>query len=199
MSGGLKAAVAVALLASGLSLVPMPGSDDRGARAAAPDCSWQRQAKRVVTHVKRHGQFRRLVRTRHWWACIPVLAAPAGTGSPAPPSAPAPPPPSAPTAPELPKVEWLGVTAKEWSLTLSRSSIAPGEVIVELNNEGMDAHNLDLQREGDAGPPLKISATGSQAHRSARFTLVAGTYQLWCDLPEHKEEGMSVSLEVGGG
>jgi plastocyanin len=118
--------------------------------------------------------------------------------TPVPPAA-TPPAPTGPATPEPPKIEWLGVTAEEWSLTLSHSSVAAGETIVELNNEGSDSHDLALQREGETGPPLTISEAAPEEQRSARFTLSPGTYRLWCDLPEHKEKGMSVSLVVGGG
>ena len=195
MSAATRALVVV-LLAGALSFAPGPGATSPGGRAAAADCAWQRHSKRVVRQVKSHGRQRRQVRIKHWWSCTP-LPPPAAAAVPAPAPGPATAPP-APTTPEA-KLEWLNVKAKEWSLTLSRPSVPAGEVMVELSNEGSDPHDLNLQREGGAEPPLRVAETDPGALRSGRFTLPAGTYQLWCSLPGHKEQGMSVRLEVGSG
>ncbi len=194
------AAVAVLALAVALGLVPGSGSLRGDARAAAADCTWQRHSKRIVERVKRDGRPRRLVRTKRWWTCapLPAPAAPAATSPPAPAAAPAPTPATQPGAPAV-TIARLSVRAEEWKLILSNSEpLDPGEVIVELNNEGSDSHDLRIQREGEEGPPLEISEAGPKERRTARFTLAAGTYQLWCSLPTHKEQGMSVSLQVKG-
>jgi uncharacterized cupredoxin-like copper-binding protein len=143
-----------------------------------------------------------LVRTKRWWTCVPAPAqAPAATPpivTAAPVSAADPTPPPV-TEPE-PSLGRLSVKAKEWSLTLSNSDpIAAGEAIVELNNEGTDSHNLVLQGEDVGDPLLEVPEAGRGEHRTARLTLHPGTYQLWCSLPEHKERGMSVALQVAGG
>jgi plastocyanin len=72
-------------------------------------------------------------------------------------------------------------------------------VAIELNNQGEDPHDLNLLRDGDEGQPLNIPLTGSLQRTTERFTLPAGTYRLWCDLPEHDERGMHATLVVGGG
>ena len=72
--------------------------------------------------------------------------------------------------------------------TLSRASVAAGEVIVELNNQGEDGHNLNLQLANGRGPSAsrkRLAETGSDG----RFTLPAGTYRLWCSLPTTKNWG----------
>lgn len=194
------ATAALALVVALLSVAALPGP---GGRAAASDCTWQRHSKRAVQHLKRQGRVRRQVRVKHWWTCVP----PAPTAAAAPPPSPQPAPdPPAPTPPTPPKAEIgrLSVTSRDseepWSLTLSRPSLKAGEVIVELNNlYGGDAHNLNLEREGAGEAPLAISEAGPAEHRSGRFTLAAGTYRLWCSLPEHEEKGMSTSLVVEPG
>jgi plastocyanin len=190
VSRALAASLALALAAT-LILAPGPLAQSAG---AATDCSWQRHSKRIVKQVKRHGRAHRLVRWRHWWTCDPV--APQAADVQPPPAVAAPTPP---VQPELPEIGHLGVKAEEYSFTLSRPSVAAGEVIVELNNQGEDPHNLNLQREGDGGPPLEVAEAASLEHRTARFTLAAGTYQLWCSLPEHDELGMHASLVVTAG
>jgi plastocyanin len=71
---------------------------------------------------------------------------------------------------------------------------------VELNNQGEDAHNLNLQRENGADEPVyTISETASRQRQTEHFDLPQGTYRLWCSLPTHEEEGMVATLVVGSG
>jgi plastocyanin len=187
-------AVAVALtLAATLSLAPT-GQGIGSGQASAADCAWQQHSKRVVKRVKREGRVRRVVRVKRWWTCVPSPAPPA-LAVPAPIPAPAPQPPPEPE----PAVGRLSVKAAEYSFTLSRPALAAGEAIVELNNQGEDPHNLNLRREDSEDPTLTVAEAGSLERRTARFTLVAGTYRLWCDLPEHDERGMNATLLVGAG
>jgi hypothetical protein len=188
-------------LIGGIRITPGSGALTGGSRAAAADCTWQRHSKRVVKRVKRDGRVRRVVRQRHWWSCGPPPApAPAAIATPPVPAADPAPAPLTQPDPPAPTIGRLSVRAEEWALILSNSEpLDPGEVIVELNNEGSDPHDLRIQREGDEGPPLEIAEAGPKERRTARFALASGTYQLWCSLPEHKERGMSVTLQVKGG
>lgn len=183
-------ALTVALVASVAAQGPVPllGSDP----AAAADCTWQRQVKRVVKRVKRHGKVRRVVRRKVRWTCVP-LAAPPVVPAPAP-AAPAPPPPDPEPEPEANR---LAVKAAEFYFVLSRPSVEPGEVTIELNNRGEDPHNLNLLLEGDGGAPLALPETDSEERSVASFDLPAGKYKLWCSLPEHEEQGMTATLQVG--
>jgi plastocyanin len=178
-------ALAVALIAS---LAAQPGSVLAPERAAAADCAWQQHSKRVVKKVRRHGKLRRVVRWKRWWTCEPLAAAPA-------PAAPAPAPPTPEPEPE-PEANRLSVTAREFYFVLSRPKVKAGSLPVELNNQGADAHNLNIRREGDEGEPLQIPETGSEQRNVASFDLPAGKYRLWCSLPEHEEKGMATTLVV---
>ena len=191
-----RGATAALTLAAAIALAPALSSLAAPARAAAADCSWQRHSKRVVKHVKRHGRAKRIVRTRRWWSCEPLPSAPVlGVPPVTPPPSPAPPQPQ--PEPEADAgVPRLSVKAVEYSYTLSRPSVVPGELIVELNNQGEDPHNLNLQREGAGEPTLEIGETGPVERRTARFALSPGTYKLWCSLPTHEEEGMVTTLLV---
>jgi plastocyanin len=171
------------------------------ASAAAPTsegCAWQRHSKRVVKHVKRHGQMQRVRRVKHWWTCDDQPALPSLQIAPS-----ALPPPPVAESPPLEEpgaggpVSHLGVKADEWSYTLSRPEVSAGETIVELNNQGEDNHNLELQREGSAEPPLAVPEAAPEEHATAHFTLSPGTYRLYCSLFEHDEKGMHATLVVG--
>jgi plastocyanin len=156
--------------------------------AGAADCAWHRHSKRVVKQVRRHGRPHRVVRVHHWWTCDAVA-----------PSSPAlPVPPLPPAAPE-PAANRLGVRAAEFYFVLSRPEVSAGEVTVELNNQGEDAHNLNLQLQGSEGPVIEIPEATSEHQSVAHFELPAGSYKLWCSLPTHEEEGMHTTLVVGAG
>ncbi len=56
----------------------------------------------------------------------------------------------------------LQVVAREFTFSLSRAKLRPGQAIVELVNFGEDAHDLRLRRSAARGP------TGSQPCSPAR-------------------------------
>jgi plastocyanin len=185
---------ACAALLAIIALIPSGGLAPQRERAAAADCSWHRHAKRVVKNVRRHGRLRRVVRTRHWWTCD--QAQPSDAVVPLPPLPPAPPV----TQPE-PEANVVGVTADDavghFGYTLSRPSTRSGRVRLELNNQGEDPHNLNLQRQGGGEEPVfQLANTLPGQQHSASFELPPGTYRLWCSLPEHDAEGMHTTLVV---
>lgn len=174
------------------------------AQAAAPParegCAWHRHSQHVVKHVKRHGRVHRVKRLKHWWTCDaePAVSTPPTTS----PVLPAPPPivslPHEEPEPEGP-ASHLSVKAAEWSYTLSRPEVSSGEVVIELNNQGEDNHNLKLQREGSGDPPLAVPEAAPDERTTARVTLPPGTYRLYCSLFQHDEKGMHATLLVEEG
>jgi plastocyanin len=177
--------------------VAMAGGAIASTTTATDNCVWHRHSKTVIKHVKRHGRLRRVKRVKHWWTCDgkPIVSTP-GTipPSPAPPVSEAP-----PSEEEEAPLSHLSVKAVEWSYTLSRPEVDAGEVIVELNNQGEDSHNLKLQREGSAEPPLAVPVAEPAKRTNARLTLAPGSYYLYCSLDQHDENGMHATLIVGGG
>ena len=127
--------------------------------------------------------------------------APAATPAPAPPTAsaspvagaPAPVTPSAPAAPPA----RLQVTAREWSLTLSRGSVPAGNVIAELVNRGEDGHDLHVRPAAGGPDVLALPETASGGVFDSDSTaLAAGTYTVYCSLPGHEAAGMHATLTV---
>jgi plastocyanin len=161
------------------------------APTATPGCTWQRHSKTVIKHLRRHDQPRRIKRVKRWWTCeaqpSPLQPQPTLPTSPA---------PTAPSEEPEPEVGHLGVKAVEYSYTLSRPEVSAGEVIVELNNQGEDPHNLVLEREGSSDPELEIPSTPSVSQASAHFDLAPGTYRLYCSLYAHESKGMQATLVV---
>jgi hypothetical protein len=87
------------------------------------------------------------------------------------------------------------VSADEFSLALSRSSIRSGPAIVQLVNYGEDDHDLVLKRVGGTRIyRIGIVHPARTAELEAR--LRPGVYRLWCTVADHRGRGMSATLRV---
>jgi plastocyanin len=87
------------------------------------------------------------------------------------------------------------VVAREFSFALSRLSVKAGPAIIELVNQGQDAHDLRMQRVGGAhvyGWP--VVQPGAYADRE--YKLLPGTYVMWCSIANHRALGMTAKLIV---
>ncbi len=75
----------------------------------------------------------------------------------------------------------------------SYQTLAAGRVTFNVNNLGMDDHNLSLRGGGKeyGGTDLHSGDTDSLT-----FTLAAGTYTLYCNIPTHEQLGMSTQITV---
>ncbi|MGK2931620.1 MAG: hypothetical protein ACSLFD_02390 [Solirubrobacterales bacterium] len=152
-------------------LAPAAGAAGPGASTSA-QCTWKWKKKRFVKYVKRHGKKRKVVRIRKYRVCVPIAIEPA--------------PPAR-----------LGVKAFEWGFTLSRTSLAAGDTIVELSNRGEDEHNLHIQKV-PGGTETVIPDTMPSTYQRVRFDTQPGVYRLWCALPDHAELGMDTTISVAG-
>jgi plastocyanin len=90
----------------------------------------------------------------------------------------------------------LGVREHEYRIGLSRLSVAAGRVIVELDNEGQDGHDLRVALVGSEQPALSFGELRAGARATKTVTLRPGTYRLWCSLPGHEAAGMRAVLRV---
>jgi uncharacterized cupredoxin-like copper-binding protein len=88
------------------------------------------------------------------------------------------------------------VTAREWSLVLSRSTLAPGPARVQLQNLGEDAHNLRIERAGGGATALSVPLAEAGERTEGAGTLSAGSYKVYCALPGHEAAGMRATLSV---
>jgi hypothetical protein len=89
----------------------------------------------------------------------------------------------------------LFVDAKEFSLILSRQTLAPGAARIQLYNGGEDAHDLRLKRVGGTHV-LRIRDTAPGDVTELKANLRTGTWKLWCALPGHAKAGMRATLHV---
>jgi hypothetical protein len=98
--------------------------------------------------------------------------------------------------PSRPAPAALGVREHEYRIGMSRLSVAAGRVIVELDNEGQDGHDLRVAPMGSQTPVLSFDELRSGARATKTVTLRRGTYRLWCSLPGHEAAGMHAVLWV---
>jgi plastocyanin len=87
------------------------------------------------------------------------------------------------------------VTAVEWSFSLSRASVPAGNVVLQFVDHGQDEHNLNLTSAGSLAGSLPNTLPGEV--RQLTLTMSAGSYTLFCSLPEHEQRGMRATLVVG--
>jgi hypothetical protein len=92
----------------------------------------------------------------------------------------------------------LLVGGSEFRLTLSRATVKPGRVLIQLQNRGEDDHDLRLQRMTTKANPAvarwAVTKPGDLSELTLR--LRRGRYRLWCSLPGHRELGMKATLRV---
>jgi plastocyanin len=87
------------------------------------------------------------------------------------------------------------VVAQEFRFSLSRQTIKSGWAILELRNNGQDAHDLRMQRVGGRRVYLwPVAQAGETVDR--RFKLLPGTYKLSCSVANHAALGMVATLRV---
>jgi plastocyanin len=196
----------VAALAAVLLVVP---AADAAKRPATVKCHWIKATKKHKRHkvcVKVKAKTKTTKKTPSP-APTPSTSAPATT--PAPVTTPAAPAPAAPPAATAPVITTpaptdaaptaltrLQTTAREWSLTLSRPTIAAGALSLQLVNVGEDAHDLHVRPAAGGADLLSASTTASGTTTTISGSLPAGTYTLYCSLPGHEAAGMHATLTV---
>lgn len=88
----------------------------------------------------------------------------------------------------------LAVTEKEWSISTSAVTVAPGTYTVEVANRGKMSHNLNIKGPGVGNwrtPTLSPATTSRFA-----VNLQPGMYELWCSIDHHRALGMEMELNV---
>jgi hypothetical protein len=91
----------------------------------------------------------------------------------------------------------LLVSAREYSLTLSRAKVVRGPAVIQLLNRGEDDHDLRLRRISSRTRPTarwRVTTPGDVAELELRLS--RGRYRLWCSLSGHEELGMRTTLRV---
>ena len=88
------------------------------------------------------------------------------------------------------------VRADEYRLTLSRAEIGPGPALIQLQNDGEDAHDLQI-RQQKGGVTHQVGEVGPGETGEVALRLKKGVrYELWCSLTNHRVLGMEAKLKV---
>lgn len=194
--------VLAAALVGALALAALAGARSVGDAHAATTCT--KHTKRVVKHVKRHGERKRVVRFTHFWTCQEVatpLAPIATTPSPTPTSV-----PETPVQQPEPEPNAVSITTNDhtspYGYTPSHESVKAGRLTVQLNNMASeDEHNMDMQRLGETGelegPVIAtLSAPGGSPSEAVTVEVQPGNYRMWCTIGHHAEHGMKATITV---
>ena len=88
------------------------------------------------------------------------------------------------------------VVAQEFRYALSRRTIRAGYAIIELRNQGQDAHDLVLERANGGRVLVRWPAAQPGAVIDRQVRLKPGVYRLTCAVANHSTLGMVATLRV---
>jgi plastocyanin len=115
--------------------------------------------------------------------------------SPTPAPTPAPTSPSAtepPAGDEEPTV--VNITLIDNELQLDEATFTAGTYTFVAEQAGQNPHALSIEGPGVSESTPRISPGGESEELTV--TLEPGTYELWCPVPGHREDGMEATIEV---
>ena len=87
----------------------------------------------------------------------------------------------------------LAISETEFKIQLPATKMAPATVDVQVTNKGKTIHNLVIKGPGVSKSTKDLNPGGQD---SFQVQLKAGTYELYCSIPGHKELGMDAKLQV---
>src|SRR2546429_2911304 len=88
----------------------------------------------------------------------------------------------------------VGVSEREWSMTLGRLKAPHGPITFYVTNFGQDDHNVTVRKHG-----YQYAFSGrirSGGHATMTVRLKPGVYTVFCHIPGHRAMGMSATLTV---
>lgn len=91
----------------------------------------------------------------------------------------------------------ISVTEKEFSITPSKVTAAPGQITFHIKNTGAVAHDITVDVNG-AIHSSPLVQPGTTETWSVTIN-TPGTYAMYCSVPGHRQAGMNGSLTVGAG
>ena len=89
----------------------------------------------------------------------------------------------------------VSVVEKEFSITLAKTTLSPGTYTFQVSNQGAISHNLTVAGPGVATKATPTISAGQSAHLTV--TLQKGSYEFWCSVDHHKDQGMDLTVKVG--
>jgi uncharacterized cupredoxin-like copper-binding protein len=89
--------------------------------------------------------------------------------------------------------ETIDIAESEFKIEPADPTAQAGEVTFAITNEGSAPHNLEV--EGNGVEEVSKTIEGGQA-TDLTVDLEAGTYEIYCAIPGHREQGMEGELTV---
>ena len=104
---------------------------------------------------------------------------------------------AAPAPAAAPAPVAVGVGAREFSLSVYRTTVKPGSVRFNLTNFGEDGHDLTVLTPGGrvAAHLSEVDGFGGRGSVEVRLAK-AGRYRLVCTVADHAQRGMKATLRV---
>jgi plastocyanin len=90
--------------------------------------------------------------------------------------------------------ETVTVTAVDFDFQLSEDSYSAGTYTFEVTNTGAMPHNFAVERDGQRVAGTDILQPGASA--TVEVTLEAGDYFFYCEVGQHRANGMEVPVTV---
>lgn len=88
----------------------------------------------------------------------------------------------------------VAVTEVEYKITLAKTTFAPGTYTFEVANNGTIVHNLTINGPGGTTERTQDISPGSSSTLTVK--LERGTYDFYCSIPGHKQQGMDQKVTV---
>jgi uncharacterized cupredoxin-like copper-binding protein len=89
------------------------------------------------------------------------------------------------------------VDETEFKITLSQRTFTPGSYEFAVKDAGKFPHNLIINGPGVDNQKIPTgSPLGAGQSAAATVALQAGSYELYCGVPGHKEKGMDMTIQV---
>lgn len=90
----------------------------------------------------------------------------------------------------------ITATEQEFSIALSQTSVPPGTYTFVAVNKGKLAHSLAANGPGVSNQRIPGTIPPG-ASKALTVTLSQGTYEVYCPVPGHKQQGMVAHVTVG--
>lgn len=82
----------------------------------------------------------------------------------------------------------------EFTITLGSTTLHPGAYTFQVHNKGTMSHNLTIEGPGVSDQASPTMPPGDSGQVSVN--LKAGTYQFFCSVDAHRDQGMQVTVQV---
>ncbi|HET9017645.1 MAG TPA: plastocyanin/azurin family copper-binding protein [Thermomicrobiaceae bacterium] len=89
----------------------------------------------------------------------------------------------------------INVTETEFKITPNTFSAKAGKVTFVIKNAGTVQHDITVDVNGKAESSPLVNP-GQTATWTTTSSLTAGTYQVYCSVPGHRQAGMTATLTV---